>query len=342
MPVPTKQGGKGRSGVATVSIVGEKVNVIFEDNNQAITVLLADAPDYIKNGRQAITLNTSNTEIYGARPVNGTHRCVFAGFAAKENEPPTIREVAARSGISSANKKYSIKAHLEFTALFDITAGKWKNYRLVYNLTYGFEKYSPPTIDGSNDEAWAITLVYGEKLAEFLSLGGMDFEIDSIPWSDNVLVFIEKLLLSRKRPLAISLNENGWVKSIGEIPVEDDDEEVEAPNLQPDPDTGEVPVEGDEEAKLNAKYAAELAKIKKAKAEEVEAAKVEAKKIVAELTGQDVEAPKTKKKQASAPTILDMLANQAKAGDTDALKMLTSLAVNNEQAKEKLEEITNS
>jgi len=310
MPVPTKTFGKGRSGVANVIISGERVHLTFEDNDQAITCFLSDAPSYIRQGRQAVTLNSNNTEIYGARPVGGTHRCIFAGFAAREGEPPTIREVAAKSGVSSKNKSYKIPAHLEFTALFDVIAGKWKNYRLVYNLNYNFSRYDP---DDDADDASAITMITGEKLASFLEICGMDFDSDSIPWSDNVLVFLEKLLASRKRPVAISLNENGWVKDIGEIPEEDDDE--------PDQKTGEIA--GGVSKEEEEKYAAELKKVKSSLAKEKEEQTSSADKIIDELTGSP---PPAKKAQVAAPSLLQALFNNAKDGDTGALEMLTSLS----------------
>src|SRR5574340_157395 len=53
MPIPTKTAGKGRSGIAMVSIQGDKVKVVFEDNDQVVTCLLEDCPSYIRPGRQA-------------------------------------------------------------------------------------------------------------------------------------------------------------------------------------------------------------------------------------------------------------------------------------------------
>lgn len=303
MPIPTKTAGKGRSGIAMVSIQGDKVKVVFEDNDQVVTCLLEDCPSYIRPGRQAITLNSSNTAIYGARPVGGTFKAQFVGFASRENEPPTIREVAARSGVSQAGKKYNIKAHLEFTALFDIVSGKWKNYRLVYNLPYGFERYD------SEDTDKPTTLVYGGKLAEFLALCGVDFESDTIPFSDNVLVYLEKLLRSRSRTITISLNDQGWVKDIGELPEDDEPEEE-----QPEP-TKPTKADADKAA------------------EELFGSATPSEERIKELD--------KKKPNIEGLGILDVIARNAKDGDQDAIRMLTALAAKDEKAKAKLEEIMN-
>jgi len=298
-PIPVRQYSKGRTGIGLVSIRGNKVDIVFEDNEQAVSILLEDAPSYIRAGRQAITLNSNNTEIYAARPLGGTHRAIFVGFAGKENEPPTIRNVESKSGTSHAGKKYFIKEHLEFTALFDVVSGKWKNYRLVYNMPYSFEEY----VDEASGKS--ITLVYGEKVTKFLQLCGLDFSTDSIPWSDNVLVFLQKLLLARAKPIAIALNDTGWVKDMSEIPEEEDEEEE----------------------KKDLTIGAGVTKVT-----------TPAVHLDTEETETETK-PKAAKKAPSAPGILDIIAQNAKAGDADALKMLTSLANTNPQAKAKLEEI---
>lgn len=287
-PIPTRQFSKGRTGVANVVVTTSKIQVTFEDNNQTVTILPEDAPPYIKEGRQVITLNSSNTEIFGARPIGGTHRVVFAGFAAREGEPPIIREVEARSGVSKNGRKYFIKEHLEYTALFDVTAGKWKGYRIIYNLPYNFEPYK----EGVDSDP--ITLIYGGKVSEFLEVCGMDFDKDTIPWSENVLVPIEKLLKARQRPVAISLTDQGWVKDIGAIPVDDTEEEEVTVTSTPEPKTGAVT--------MSAEQAAD------------------------DLYGAEP------KKKPEAPTILSLLYTQAKAGDESALSMLKALADSNAEA----------
>lgn len=315
MPVPTKTFGKGRSGIANVSVQGEKVYITFEDNGQTISCLLADAPSYIRSGRQAVTLNSNNTEIYGARPIGGSYRCIFAGFAAKEGEPPTIRSVEARSG-SKNGKPWKIPTHLEFTALFDVVSGKWKNYRLVYNLSYNFSRYDP---EDDADDASAITMITGDKLANFLELCGMNFDNDSIPWSENVLVFLEKLLNARKRQVIISLNENGWVKDIGSVPDEDEDEDTDAADA--------------DALAADAKAHAQQGTPHPPKSRTKEESKAKADEIADQLMGKP---PKKEEKPVSAPTVLQAMLTNAKNGDTNALTMLTTLAASGNQAAKDL------
>ena len=290
-PIPTRQFSKGRSGLANVVLSASKAQIEFEDNHQIVTVLLEDCPPYLRDGRQFVQLNSNNTEVFGARPLGGTHRAVFVGFASREGEPPIIREVEARSGVSKNGKKYFIKEHLEFTALFDITAGKWKGYRIVYNLPYAFEPYKE-SVDSE-----PITLIYGGKVSDFLAICGMDFDKDTLPWSENVLVAIDKLLKARAKPIAISLNEQGWVKDIGEIPMDDEEETVTS---TPEPKTAAVTMT--------------------------------AQQAIDDLYGAE---PKSKK--AEAPTILALLYAQAKAGDKDALSMLKALADSNADASKLLD-----
>jgi len=329
-PIPVRQYSKGKTGIAMISTRDDKLDVTFEDNKQTVTVLLRDAPDYIRDGRQAVTLNSSNTEIFGARPILGTYKVKFLGFAGKESEPPTIRTVAAKSGVTKEGKKYNIKQHLEFTAIFVITAGKWKNYQIVYNLPYSFEKFE------DEERGKTITLVYGEKVTKFLQLCGLDFSTDSIPWSENVLVYLNKLLGSRDKVFAISLNDQGWVKDLSELPDDEEEDSIPAGAAvanAPEPVT-QLEISGEQNV-IRIMHEDDL-KL------ETPVAKEEPKKLVTEEEPKKPEPttkPASNKKSPSAPTILDILANNAKAGDQDSLNMLSSLANTNPEAKKRLLEI---
>jgi hypothetical protein len=57
-----------------------------------------------------------------------------------------------------------------------------------------------------------------QKLEEFLLVAGLDFASDEIPFSENVLPYLEKLLLSRGKKLVVSLSPEGWVDTIVEAP----------------------------------------------------------------------------------------------------------------------------
>lgn len=210
MAIPISKGGKGSSGLAEVTVTSNKIRVVFVDGGQVIDVLKEDAPDYIVSGRQQVTLSPDNNKIYNARPCGGSHMAEFIGFASSDANPPTPRRVDARSGISKAGKKYNIDAHLEFTVLFRITRGTWKGYQIANNLFYCFLPY-----DGD------ITQISGagsKKVEEVLEALGIDYTTDSIPFSENILPYLEKLLLSKKQPLIISLTADGWIDTVVEAP----------------------------------------------------------------------------------------------------------------------------
>lgn len=220
MPIPVSTGGKGANGIANVTVTTNKVRVEFEDNNnQVIEVLRDDAPDYIITGRQIVVLSSDNNKIFSAKPIGGSYMCKFIGFWSREGEPPTPKKVEARTGTSSKGNAYKIPEHLEFTVLFEIvTPKKWSKYQLSMNLFYAFSEYEG-----------GITQIKGagsQKLVEFLEVAGVDFTTDDIPFSENVLPFIEKMLLNRNKTMVISLNQKGWVDSVVVAP---DDEEEELP-----------------------------------------------------------------------------------------------------------------
>jgi len=220
MPIPASKGSKGSNGVAEVTVTSTKVRVVFEESAQVIDVLREDAPDYMVSGRQIVSLSGDNNKIFSAKPLGGSHFCKFIGFWSRDGEPPTPKKVEARSGTSAAGKPYKIPEHLEFTALFEIQKPKrWLRYQLSMNLFYAFSEY-----EGE------ITQIKGngsQKLEETLEVIGLNFTTDNIPFSENVLPFLENLLISRNKTVVISVTPKGWVDSIVSSPDDDDDVDVE-------------------------------------------------------------------------------------------------------------------
>lgn len=217
MPIPVSLGSKGSTGAAEVTVTSTKIRVVFQGTGQTIDVLREDAPDYMISGKQIVSLSGDNNRIFSAKPSGGSYVCKFIGLWSREGEPPTPKKVPAKSGVSKG-KPYQIPEHLEFTALFEIQSPKkWKRYQLSQNLFYAFSEYEG-----------GITQIKGngsKKLEEFLQVCGMDFVSDDIPFSENVLPYVEKLLLERNHKVIISLNPDGWVDSI--VPAPEDGDEPE-------------------------------------------------------------------------------------------------------------------
>ncbi len=211
MPIRLSTSGSyGETGVADVAVTPKKIRVVFEDDNLVFDILPEDAPPYIISGRQIVTLTGDNAQILSARPVGGSHFVKFERFTAKENEPPLPKVREANRVVLKDGRKWEVPAGLDFVSVFKIVQGKWKGYELIHKIPYAFQEF-----EGTGE-----TQIVGfgsKRCAELLQLCGVNFESDTIPFSDNVLPFLQKLFIQRSRLLTAKVEE-GWIKTLFEAP----------------------------------------------------------------------------------------------------------------------------
>lgn len=221
MPIRlTVSGSYGETGIADVTVTPKRIRAIFEDSGQSFDILPEDALPYLISGRQVVMLSADNTKIVSARPASGTHFIRFDRFTAKDNEPPSPKAREASRMTAKDGRKWDVPVGLDFTSVFKISRGKWKGYELIQKLPYAFQEFE--------DTGETQIIGYGSKrCAELLQLCGVRFEVDTIPFSENVLPFLEKVFKLRAKELVAKVEE-GWIKSLYEAP-EGEDEVEEAP-----------------------------------------------------------------------------------------------------------------
>lgn len=200
---------------------GDKRELFAEDNEELMPIIqrLNDSKALSKS--LFVRLNKDGTQIFGITPpgsaAGSSYFCIFEKFTARKGEPPVSYWVDAKSGQKNG-KQWTIPGHMEFRPVFKIVSGPYKDLSIVGNFSYAFRE------DG--DGQTQILGTGSQKLIEFLLSCGMNFATDTIPFSDNVLPFIQDLLEERRTIVLVTLNEAGYIQSVKPAP---DGMEIDVP-----------------------------------------------------------------------------------------------------------------
>jgi hypothetical protein len=166
-------------------------------------------PDGLISGQDySIRLDSAGVEIFSVRPLKCSVVLEFDRFSAKKDEPP-MPKVQKGGPREYEGKKYIAKDKLVFTAIFKIISKTYKGLEIPYVMDYTFKQW-----ENSNETAIPFGSKNKAKTLDFLRLAGWNEETDIIPWSENVLPFLEKLLVPCKKPLLAAIDDKGWVTSL--------------------------------------------------------------------------------------------------------------------------------
>lgn len=199
MPVYTEvKRDYGPSGIGEVRFLKNDVKIITVEG----VVYLIDnenVPEWVirKNQKEAwYRISSDETKLSSVGPVGDSHIVEFEAFTPRnaDTEEPEARVTKGgqrRDGTST----YYVPDRSMFNARLKIVVGDFKDYNLFYKMDYlfaiaddGSTKISirPPQRPG-----WAT------RLEEFFRLAGFDFSVEDIPFSPNVLPWLENELQGR-------------------------------------------------------------------------------------------------------------------------------------------------
>lgn len=201
---------RGPSGKATVRVNRDTVTILMR-NGDSFEVSRENAPKHIKSGKNLwVSMSTNLETLYGAHPANGTVICEFVRFLAKEGMPPQPKhDSGTRHSKDGRTFPYD---EWRFTVILRIVEGEYAGMEFVASLQYLFRE------DDSGDAAIDIKGKAGEMLVSFLEVGlGMSIDEIRIPFSDNVLPKLEKMLKREHQFFQVVLKD-GWPDSFAEIP----------------------------------------------------------------------------------------------------------------------------
>jgi len=180
-------------------------------------------PPLLFSGEMYVRLSQDASKFWDFKPAGGTHIVKFLKFSHKEDAPPeySFKRGGPRPGYYEQDSYFT-------TALFEIVAGPFEGV-IVARYTPLTDTSSNFLIYGAEDNATGETVTgfkvssntnaRAYKLEDFMNKCGFDWVRDSIPWSDNILPELQKILRSKDLKVQATLSEKGWVNELVDLPM---------------------------------------------------------------------------------------------------------------------------
>lgn len=212
----------GKQGEAEVRVLKDNLRVVFPDGDAYV---VSKEGWTLPQGRYSITLNKMGDAIkYVSPPPSRTELVRFAEFANRvgktDKEPgvpePSIKRGGPRQGVSKSGKPYNYyqEDELAVTARLEIIGDSpYAGLDIIYQFPYAFEN-----VPGTQLTQLTLTQARLVRLEEFFRLLGFDVAAEEIPWSSNVLPFLEERFKKEGKVFQVTTNDKGFVSQFASIP----------------------------------------------------------------------------------------------------------------------------
>ena len=213
MPVPTKiKKNIGVQGVADVRVLQKALRIVFADGDQ----YEVEKGDWDRpSGKYNVTLSTMGDKIlFVSPPPSSTCLVRFVGFGNRQNEipEPYIKRGGPRKGKNGSS--WFAPDELTFSAKLEVVdKSPYNGLSIPYSLPYAFEQYP-----GTNTTMITAAQTRLIRIEEFLRITGLDLATEDIPFSDNVLPWLERRLTQTPKIFSVSLNDKGFIQNLVDIP----------------------------------------------------------------------------------------------------------------------------
>lgn len=206
----TESSGNYIQGVGTVQVNGDRASITIDDRTFS-DFAKDDIPEGVVSGEQySIRLSADGSQIFSLRPNQGSFVVVFDKFAAQKDMPPQPK--IQKGGPREFNgKKWEAKDKLVFTAVLKIASKRGRGMEVPFIMDYTFKQW-----ENTEDTVIPMGSKRKNQVIDFLKLFGWDENEDVIPYSDNVLPFLEKLLRAKGKKVLVTVK-NGYVTEISEF-----------------------------------------------------------------------------------------------------------------------------
>lgn len=206
-------------GIASVKILNSKVRVTFRNSGDVYELDKETWPKGKPEGEYNVSLSKEGDKVLGLSPTpSATYVVSFNKFTNRTEDMPSpkIQRGGERTR-KSDGQKYFQPDKLVFGALLTVQQDghRFDGLDIFVTMPYCFEQYP-----GTNDVILSTSSKRDlENIEAFLRCAGLDFANVSIPYSSNVLPWLELYLKEHERAFMVTLNGDGWVDSMAELPA---------------------------------------------------------------------------------------------------------------------------
>lgn len=216
------RGGSYKRGLADVRVRDDAELVIKLDGDDGGTFVVPydmAKIGIVTDGLYRVSLSSDGSQLFGINPEKGTYIVRYNGMVSSQGQLPAPKLVHGGLRHKKDGKgTFTVPDYLAFTVLLRVVSATCKRMTIPLQLNYSFEQYKT-----TNETVIPLGTKPLEKTAKFLELAGMDFTKDTIPWSDNVLPYLDELFQERNTKFQVVMK-NGYVDEMFEMAPELDED----------------------------------------------------------------------------------------------------------------------
>lgn len=208
----------GDSGYAEVRPTKNTLRISFKDSGISYDLPL----ELWENGRAAgeynITLSQNNQKILGVKPIAGTYIFAFDSIGNRVNElpEPAIQRGGPRQSKDGKKKWFAPDSMVWRPICKIVSEGKYEGLKVMYQLPYIFAAL-PGT---PNTQLLGTGRRDLEQVASFFQAVGFDLMNREIPYSINVLPWLENTLSNVNTPFLAKVTEKGFMSDLAVLPAD--------------------------------------------------------------------------------------------------------------------------
>lgn len=208
----------GDSGLAKVGIGKNSIRVAFQESGVNYELPLEEWKDNRPAGEYNVTLTSRNDKILAVKPIEGTYLFKFDSMGNVVNgvPEPAIQRGGPRSS-RDGKKKWVAPDQIVWRANLEVVSeGRFEGLTVMYSLPYAF------TSDPVSGNTQIVTRGKRdlETLDAFFRVVGFDLAGREIPFSQNVLPWLETEFKKLGTTFMGKVNEAGFVNDLSVVPAE--------------------------------------------------------------------------------------------------------------------------